>query len=535
MGLENADNFFSAALQGYQTGQQMQRREKQAKRQQEKHERQQQLGELQLEAKRNQIESQRAQRRRKEANRSLETARKAHELGHKDMAVAALQDGLSILDMSAEDVSPETFRALDKVRQGIENPDQVDQKETIEAANVAFKGVVNKGIGKLDKPKTVNGKKVTEITDKRITEVAPAPKESEAGNENEPGVMARMQVTGKTKDGETVTWRAPVTRNRSTDEDDPAQATSMDTVAKQVVGRQKIIEGMANHPQFRDIVQIAQTRAGKEPEERWVTVKGETVGKPGGLYQQNQTTGELKEIAPPSDGSSDGSGQGEYDPLSASYYNAASRVVDESFATGQDQFGSPIVPEERRDLAREAKAKANRLLRRTNGRISPAEAANRAVQEVKQDMPTMSRAEARSQAAKEYEQRFDTGITDLSGSEDPPDVSEEQWIESRAEEIRDNSAPSARETGTSEDNSGAGQSGGRSQASGSAGQSQSGGAELEDTDQSQSDSQEASVDQSGQKGTEGNPYKPTSQSDFQQVPSGAIFRNPADGKLYRKQ
>jgi len=447
MGLENADNFFSAALQGYQTGKQMQRREKQAKRQQEKHERQQQLGELQLEAKRNQIESQRAQRRRKEANRSLETARKAHELGQKDMAVAALQDGLSSLDMSAEDVSPETFRALEKVRKGIKNPDQVDQKETIEAANVAFKGAVNKGIGKLDKPKTVNGKKVTEITDKRIAEVAPAPKESEAGNESEPGVMARMQVTGKTKDGETVTWRAPLTRNRTTENDDPAQSVPMDTVAKQVVGRQKLIQGLANSPEFRDIVQLAQTRAGGEARdsERWVTVRGETVGKPGGLYQQNTATGELKEIAPPPDGSLNGSGQGN-DPLSASYYNSAARSVEEAFATDQDQFGSPIVPEERRDLAREANALAQRLLRRSNGRISPGEAASHAVQIVKQDAPTMTKGEARNQAAKEYNQRFNTGITDFSGSEDPPDVPEEKWIEARSEEIRDQSAPSAQST-----------------------------------------------------------------------------------------
>jgi hypothetical protein len=47
-------------------------------------------------------------------------------------------------------------------------------------------------------------------------------------------------------------------------------------------------------------------------------------------------------------------------------------------------------------------------------------------------------------------------------------------------------------------------------------------------------SEPAASSQTAGSGTESDPFKPTTQAEFDAVPKGGIFFNPADGKLYRK-
>lgn len=432
----NPSNLAKSALSGYQLGEQMKRRKTQDKRDAQR-----------WEWKKEAHERERQKMRRAEALRKLKAAQAAQRAGNTELATEQLQDGLSDLDMDVEDVSPQTTQALDTLKTGLESPGSVDERKLVEAANTAFRGAIEKGVGSTVER---DGKKV-KITDKRITEVAPAPQKDGEGSPIEPGIMARMEVTGKTEGGETVTWRAPLTQDRTSNEDDPAQGVSMDGIARQVVGRKKMIEGLSNAPEFASILQMAKARAGGDPQQRekWRTVRGETLGLEGGLFKQNVNTGDVVKILGPDEtgaGSDGGSGG---DSLSASYYNAAMRGVENALATKNDEYGNPIVPKERRKYMRQATALAHRLLRRTGGSISPGEAADMAVSRVMDSAPTMPKHEARAQAAEEFDARYDTGASDFTGDTDlqdgntPDGLTEDEWIEQRAAEIRARSAPNA--------------------------------------------------------------------------------------------
>jgi len=287
--------FVGGLIQGFQTGEQIQANRAKRKRQQKRFEAEQELNELKTEATKIELENAKAQQRRDEALRHLDTAVRAKDSGNTELASQEFKKGINTLDLSVEDFTPEFAQAANTLERKFKEPDSVSQDEAIAAANRVFRNQVQKGVGE---ETTRNGKKV-KVTDKEITEIAPAPTDDGRGNELEPGIMARMRVTGETEDGETVVWRAPLTANRSTRDDDPAEGVPVDEIARQIVGKRSIMTGLAQSPQFREMLRTARTRAGEDPESIKRTVTGEEIGLSGGLFQVDRETGEISEVVEP--------------------------------------------------------------------------------------------------------------------------------------------------------------------------------------------------------------------------------------------
>ena len=434
-------NFLKSAVEGYQMGKQIDRREKQSERrdqqfQMEREQHEAQMDRWDAQADRQEAQEERAQEkheytmgakreedRRAELQRSLQSIYVAHENGR----AIDPEDVIGLTEsaeMSPRDLlSAEQGQALDTLERAMKG-EKVDDKDVVEAGNMVYKKRLQKGVGETI---TRNGKKM-KIVDKSIRDFAPT--------EDGQGIRLRLNVKAKDRDGNVETYSAPVTDNRSA-QDDYVLDIPVDNFAKNIKGQQ-LVRRMVNSDQgLRQGLERAITKVGGEID--------------------------------------DGTDE---DSLSASYYNSASRSVESALATDQDQWGSPIVPEERRELQREATALSHQLLRRSNGRISPGEAANMAVNRVMQTAPTIPKHEARQTASERFNEQYDTGIwdgtgeTDLQDGKTPDGLTKEEWIDREAKRIRQQSAPAAQGGG-----SGGGRSGGSSGSGASLSDAGSGGGE----------------------------------------------------------
>jgi len=289
-------------MEGWKFGKGIQRREAQEERRQKQFEQEQTLNELERKATEIEVENLEAQQRRDEAVRQLKTAKRAKQAGNTELAAQEFQGAIGKVGLSPDDFAPDFARSADTLERSFKEPASVTKEQTIDAANRVFRTQLNKGTGKLDEPKRVNGKEVVEITDKEIAEVAPAPTTDGQGNPIEPGIMARLRVTGKTADGDAVQFRAPLTRDRSTREDDPATSVPIDDLSRQVLGRKVLMQGIAQEPDFRELVRLAKTRAGGETQSRLRTVTGQQLGFSDGLFQVDPSTSEITTVVEPSDG-----------------------------------------------------------------------------------------------------------------------------------------------------------------------------------------------------------------------------------------
>lgn len=253
--------FVGGLVSGFQTGNQIQANQAQRKRQKQQFEAQQELQEIKTEASKIELKNAKAQQRRNKALRQLDTAVQAKEAGNTDLAVEEFVGGLENLDVNKEDFAPETFRALNTLERAATNPGEVENQQVIDAANVAFGSALNKGDNQTTTP---DGRNVT-ITDRKIDKFRPTPNNGSRGEK--PGVFARLRITGETDDGEQVSFTKPLTKNRSSDPNDPAVGVPIDEIVDNIQGRKMLLGGLAQSPKFRDLIQLARTRAGGEKEQ----------------------------------------------------------------------------------------------------------------------------------------------------------------------------------------------------------------------------------------------------------------------------
>ncbi|WP_070988491.1 hypothetical protein [Halofilum ochraceum] len=480
-------NFIKSAVEGYQMGKQIDRNEKEAERrdqqfqmEKEQHSAQMDRWDAQEDRWESQAERQNAQEERAQEKHEFtmgekrEQARRAELQRSLNSLMVAHRNGRAIdpddvigltesAEMSPRDLlSAEQGQALDTLERAMKG-EGVDQKDVIEAGNTVYRKRLQKGVGEKIKR---DGKEMT-VVDKSIRDFAPT--------EDGRGIRLRLNVKAKDKDGNVHTYSAPVTENRSA-EDEYVLDVPVDNFAKNIKGQQLIRRMIQSDKGLQQGLERAIAKVGGDVD----------------------------------DGTSE-------DSLSASFYNSASRSVEDALATDQDQWGSPIVPEERRELQREATSLAHRLLRRSGGRVSPGEAANMAVNRVMQTAPTVPKHEARQEASERFNEQYDTGLWDGTGDtalqdgKTPDGLTKEEWIEKEAARIRKQSAPAAQGGG-----SGGGRSGGSGASladagSGGGGQSgRSGGLESADSGSSSSQSSGGGLAKGDvQTDSEGNKYRYT--------------------------
>ncbi|MDP1542409.1 MAG: hypothetical protein Q8L99_04590 [Polycyclovorans sp.] len=138
---------------------------------------------------------------------------------------------------------------------------------TLELLNWRFAEDVAKGVGNVFEADTqvtqdLKLPKGSKIVGKRIARMDMAPDKS--------GLAAGLEVTVQTPDGKKVTYLAPATENRTSNDDDPVKIIPLDQMMDTLKGDQILYQGIQQSPAA---IRSYMARLGKPPEPEKVEVK----------------------------------------------------------------------------------------------------------------------------------------------------------------------------------------------------------------------------------------------------------------------
>lgn len=173
-------------------------------------------------------------------------------------------------------VNPEFGKSVDVLKQTASGQSgyRLNSPEVIGAFNTVYRKEIQKGIGE---KVTRDGKEYT-IVGKKASALVP-------GKDGKT-VMIGLDVQAKDKDGNVITYKAPVTENRSAS-DDYVKPIDLDKALEQLAGHDLIYRGVQNSPELQSffnqkLVRLGAVDKDKEADKRFV-INGKLVDKNGAV------------------------------------------------------------------------------------------------------------------------------------------------------------------------------------------------------------------------------------------------------------